>query len=164
MLAQEVGWPVFITDPFESASTSVLLPVSLEPIEQDQVWFGSKGKLYCVIKERGGVLFLLYSKATQLHTYVHCFSHSFPLQFVTGYVSVYRNPSPPEGRQTGNHNHRKLTNLITWTTALSPSMNYEPCRVGPPKTDGSWWRVLTKHGPLEKGTANHFSILALRTP
>ena len=29
--------------------------------------------------------------------------------------------------------------------------------------DGSWWRVLTKHGPLEKGMANHFSILALRT-
>ena len=118
MLAQEVGWPVFVTDPFESASTSVLLPVSLEPIEQDQVWFGSKGKLYCLIKERGVVLFLLYSKATQLHTYVHSFSHSFPLQFVTGYVSVYRNPSPPGGRQTGNHNHRKLTNLITWTTAL----------------------------------------------
>ena len=30
--------------------------------------------------------------------------------------------------------------------------------------DGSWWKVLTKCGPLEKGTANHFSILALRTP
>ena len=27
--------------------------------------------------------------------------------------------------------------------------------------DGSWWGVLTKHGPLEKGVANHFSILAL---
>ena len=36
------------------------------------------------------------------------------------------------------------------------------CRA--PKTDGSWWRVLTKHGPLEKGIAYHFSILALRTP
>ena len=32
------------------------------------------------------------------------------------------------------------------------------------KTDGSWWRVLTKCGPLEKGMVNHFSILALRTP
>ena len=30
--------------------------------------------------------------------------------------------------------------------------------------DRSWWRVLTKYGPLEKGMANHFSILALRTP
>ena len=31
-------------------------------------------------------------------------------------------PSPSEGRQDGNHNHRKLNNLITWTTALSNSM------------------------------------------
>ena len=36
------------------------------------------------------------------------------------------------------------------------------CCVGPPKMDGSWWRVLTKCGPLEKGMANHFSILALK--
>ena len=28
---------------------------------------------------------------------------------------------------------------------------------------GSWWRVLTKRGPLGKGMANHFSILDLRT-
>ena len=77
MLAQEVGWPVFVTDPFESASTSVLLPVSLEPIEQDQVWFGSKGKLYCLIKERGVVLFLLYSKATQLYIHMHVFHIPF---------------------------------------------------------------------------------------
>ena len=41
--------------------------------------------------------------------------------------------------------------------------NYEPCWVGPPKMDGSWWRVLRKRGPLEQGTANHLSILALRT-
>ena len=78
MLAQEVGWPVSVTDPLESASTSVLLPLSLEPIEQDQVWFGSKGKLYCLIKERRVVLFLLYSKVTQLHTYVQSCSYSFP--------------------------------------------------------------------------------------
>ena len=45
--------------------------------------------------------------------------------------------------------------LIQW--------NYEPCCVGPPKTDGSWWSVLTKRGPLEKGIGNHFSILILRT-
>ena len=30
--------------------------------------------------------------------------------------------------------------------------------------DGSWCKVPTKHGPLEKGMANYFSILALRTP
>ena len=37
-----------------------------------------------------------------------------------------------------------------------------PCRA--PKTDRSWWIILTKHGPLEKGMAIHFSILALKTP
>ena len=36
--------------------------------------------------------------------------------------------------------------------------------VGLPKMDRSWWSVLTKCGLLEKGMANHFSILALRTP
>ena len=36
--------------------------------------------------------------------------------------------------------------------------------VGQPKMSGSWWRDLTECGPLEKGMANHFSILALRTP
>ena len=30
--------------------------------------------------------------------------------------------------------------------------------------NGSWWRVLKKRGPLEKGMANHFIILALRIP
>ena len=30
--------------------------------------------------------------------------------------------------------------------------------------DRSWWRILTKRGPLEKGMAIHFSILALKTP
>ena len=28
----------------------------------------------------------------------------------------------------------------------------------------SWWRGLTKCGPLKKRMANHFSILALRNP
>ena len=72
--------------------------------------------------------------------------------------------SPSEGRQTENHNDRKLTNLITWATALSNSVKLWALPSGPPKMDGSWWRFLTKCGPLEKGIANHFSILALRTP
>ena len=55
----------------------------------------------------------------------------------------------------------KLTKLITWITALSNTM---PCHVGPPRTDRSWWRVLAKCSPLEKEMANHFSVLALRTP
>ena len=36
--------------------------------------------------------------------------------------------------------------------------------VGQPKRGRSWWRDMTECGPLEKGMANHFSILALRTP
>ena len=37
---------------------------------------------------------------------------------------------PSEGRQNENHNHRKLTKLITWTTTLSNSMKLwaVPCR------------------------------------
>ena len=73
-------------------------------------------------------------------------------------------PDPSEGRQNKNHSHRKLTKLITWITALSKSMKLWaiPCKT--PETDGSQWRGLTKRGPLERGMANHFSILALRIP
>ena len=39
-----------------------------------------------------------------------------------------------------------------------------PYNMGPPQTHGSWWRGLTERSSLEKGLANHFSILALRTP
>ena len=35
---------------------------------------------------------------------------------------------------------------------------------GNTKMGRSWWRGLTECGPLEKGMASHFSILALRTP
>ena len=42
--------------------------------------------------------------------------------------------------------------------------NYEPYCVEPPRMDQSWWRVLTKHGPLEKGKATHSSILPWRIP
>ena len=39
-------------------------------------------------------------------------------------------PYPSEGRQNGNHNHRKLIQVITWITALSNSMKLwaMPCR------------------------------------
>ena len=58
-------------------------------------------------------------------------------------------------------------NKPNWSHGPQPCLtqwNYEPCPVGPPKTDRSWWRVRTKCGPLEKGMASNFSILALRTP
>ena len=35
--------------------------------------------------------------------------------------------------------------------------------MGPPKTDGSWWRGLSECGQQDKVMANHFSILAWRT-
>ena len=50
------------------------------------------------------------------------------------------------------------------TTALGNSMKLWAMVCRAAKMDGSWWRVLTKCGPLEKGMASHFSILALRTP
>ena len=73
-------------------------------------------------------------------------------------------PYPSEGRQNKNHSHRRSTKLITWITALTNSMKLWSCPVVSPKTDRSWWTVLTKHDPLEKGMVNHFSILALRMP
>ena len=60
----------------------------------------------------------------------------------------------------------KLMNhyVAHWPQPCLTQWNNEPCCVGPPKIDGSWWRVLGKCGPLEKTIESHFSILALRTP
>ena len=68
------------------------------------------------------------------------------------------------GFQSVCPHQRKLINLTTWTTALSNSANYEPCCVAPPETDGSWWRGMTKRGPLENGMVNHFSNSCLENP
>ena len=60
------------------------------------------------------------------------------------------------------HSSVCFCHLFLISSASQPCLtqwNYEPL-----KMDGSWWRVLTKRGPLEKEMANHFSILALRTP
>ena len=54
-----------------------------------------------------------------------------------------------------------------WSQGPQPCLtqwNYEPSHVGPPKMDMSWWRVLTKHGPLEKGIANHFQFTFIHGP
>ena len=53
-------------------------------------------------------------------------------------------------------------NEQTWSHGPQPCLtqwNYEPCCVGPPKTNRSWWRILTKRGPLEKGMENHWVFL-----
>ena len=47
---------------------------------------------------------------------------------------------------------------------LASMWNECNCVVVWPKMGRSWWRDLTECGPLEKGMANHFSILALKTP
>ena len=70
--------------------------------------------------------------------------------FFLGTSESRQNPS--EGRQNENHNHRKLTKLITWTTALSDSMKpwAMPCRA----TQDGWVMLESsnkKCGPLEKG-------------
>ena len=85
-------------------------------------------------------------------------------------VQVKRNPSKMVGvarghqrtdtlkqysQKTSQSNHTRNTAL---SNSIKPSMP-----AGQPKTGGSWWRGLTEHGPLEKGMASHFSILALRT-
>ena len=59
------------------------------------------------------------------------------------------------------HTYRKTTQFNhTRTTALSNSRNLShACRA---TQDGQ--RGLIECGPLEKGMANHFSILPLRTP
>ena len=59
-------------------------------------------------------------------------------------------------QKTSQSNH-------TRTTALSNLMKLSHAR-GQTNMGGSWWRDLTECGPLEKGMANHISILAFRTP
>ena len=79
-------------------------------------------------------------------------------------VAVKRYPTPkvrantlkPYSQKTSQSNH-------TRTTALSNSMKLSHAR-GATQDGWSWWRDLAECGPLEKGMANHFSILALRTP
>ena len=61
-----------------------------------------------------------------------------------------------------NHNHRKLSKRITWTTALSNSVKLSHAM------EGHWGRLghggeLWQNTVHEKGMANHVSILALRT-
>ena len=73
----------------------------------------------------------------------------------------------------GERGHQRVDRLKPQSQKTSQSEHMDhilvylnetrPCHMGPPKTHGSWWRGLTECSPLEKGMANHFSILALRT-
>ena len=62
----------------------------------------------------------------------------------------------PYSQKTSQSNHSR-------TTALSNSMKLSHAH-GATQDGGPWWRDLTECGPLEKGMANHFTFLALRTP
>ena len=61
----------------------------------------------------------------------------------------------PQSESQPKWSYGSLPCVTQWSSAT--------CCAGPPKMDGSWWRVLTKRGPLKKGMVNHFSILASRT-
>ena len=83
-------------------------------------------------------------------------------------VQGKRNPSKMAGAERGHQRADRLKPQLQKSSQSDDSdhslvslSEMKPCRVGPPKTGGSWWRGLTECGSLEKGMANHFSILAL---
>ena len=57
-----------------------------------------------------------------------------------------------EGRQTENHNYRKLTNLITWTTALSNSVKLRAMLCG--ATQDRWVMVESSDRMQSTGDGN----------
>ena len=69
-------------------------------------------------------------------------------QDTTQAVAEFMFLSPSEGRQNENHRHRKLTNLITWTTALSNSAM--PCRV----TQDGWVMMESSDKTWSTGEGN----------
>ena len=84
-------------------------------------------------------------------------------------VQGKRKPSKLVGAERGHQKADRLK-LQSQTSSQSDHTDHtlvylnETKPVGPPKTDGSWWRVLMECGPLEEGIANHFTILSLRIP
>ena len=75
---------------------------------------------------------------------------------------------PPLTSDLGSSSRPFLRRRSLALSAAAPDLGHGVTplghRSGPNTTSGSWWRDLTECGPLEKGMANHFSILALRTP
>ena len=77
------------------------------------------------------ILFFTIHNTTE-HGLTHQNQTQFPQQLVSPIRKLPQTSYlyPSEGRQTENHNQRKLIKLITWTTALSNSMKLwaMPCR------------------------------------
>ena len=61
-------------------------------------------------------------------------------------------PHPPKGRQNENHNHRKLTKMITWTTALCNSMKLWAMQCG--ATRDGWVMVESSDKTWSTGEGN----------
>ena len=72
------------------------------------------------------------------------------MKYILIYTAFYSYPS--KGRQNENHNYRKLTSLIPWTTALSNSVKLRamPCRV----TQDGWVMVESSEKMWSTGEGN----------
>ena len=105
-------------------------------------------------------LYVLEINPLSVVSFAIIFSYSEGYLFTLLRVSFY--PYPLDVRQNENHNHRKLTNMITCTIALFNSMKLwvMPCRA----TQDRWVMVEISDKNVVKGMANHFNIHALRTP
>ena len=106
------------------------------------------------------------SRASGIKSMIHMWSFLNPLmvKFSWQCYPMVLDFSSTRGQTHWNHTHRKLVNLITLGPQPSLTQWNQAMPMGQPKTGGSWCRGVTECGQLEKGMANHFSILALRTP
>ena len=52
---------------------------------------------------------------------------------------------------------------MDWFDLLT-QWNYEPCCVGPPRMDGSWWRILTKTWSTREGNSKPLQHSCLENP
>ena len=68
----------------------------------------------------------------------------------------------PWPRAQGGFSQPPLTSVMECLSHARGAIQAMPA--GQPEMGGSWWRGLAECGPLEKGMASHFNILALRTP
>ena len=154
---------------------------------QEPLSSSSKGKLFfcccCWIAlssrswwwtGRPGLLEFMGSKVLdmieQLNWTEHGPAHQNKMQFPPQSVSAIQKlpstsySSPSEGRQTENHNHRKLTKLITRITALSNSLKLwaMPCRA----TQDRWVMVESsdKTWSIEEGNGKPLQYSFLENP
>jgi len=82
----------------------------------------------------------------------HSLNHWTPREV----LDLIRFYPPSEGRQSENHNHKKLIKLITWTTALSNSIKLwaMPCKA----TQDGWVMVRMSDKMWSTGEGNGTSL------